>query len=245
MDTVAAGGVRHRRPVWRAYLLLSRVSNLPTVWSNVLAGVVASHAAVRWPDVARLAIGVSLLYTAGMFLNDAFDRDIDAIERPDRPIPGGDVRARAVFVSGFAMLAAGEAVIAFQPHSIGLLAWGLALAAAIVFYDSRHKRNPFGPVVMGICRGLVYIVAAAATAMTIGPGVAVAAVGLAAYVVALTQVAKRLGPRAGIAVPLLIAGISLFDAGVVAVNGGGAALVLTAAAGFPLTLMLQRYVPGT
>jgi 4-hydroxybenzoate polyprenyltransferase len=46
-------------------------------------------------------------------------------------------------------------------------------------------------------------------------------------------------------VPLLIAGISLFDAGVVALSGGGIALVALAAAGFPATLMLQRVVPGT
>ena len=165
MDAVAARSMK--RPRWRAYLLLSRISNLPTVWSNVLAGIVAAHAAVQWPDVVRLAAGVSLLYTAGMFLNDAFDRDIDAVERPDRPIPAGDVSARPVFVSGFAMLAAGEAVIATQPRFAAPLAWGVALAAAIVLYDFRHKKKRFGPVVMGVCRGLVYCVAAAATAMTV------------------------------------------------------------------------------
>jgi 4-hydroxybenzoate polyprenyltransferase len=73
----------------------------------------------------------------------------------------------------------------------------------------------------------------------------VAALCLIAYVVGLTEVAKRIGPRAGVVVPLLIAGISLFDAGVVALSGGGIALVALAAAGFPATLMLQRVVPGT
>jgi hypothetical protein len=31
-----------RRPRWRSYLLLARVSNVPTVWSNVLAGMSAA-----------------------------------------------------------------------------------------------------------------------------------------------------------------------------------------------------------
>jgi 4-hydroxybenzoate polyprenyltransferase len=234
-----------KRPRWRAYLLLSRISNLPTIWTNVLAGIVAAHAPVQWPVVGRLAVAVSLLYTAGMFLNDAFDRHIDAVERPDRPIPAGDVTARAAFVSGCVMLAAGVWVVAMQPRFVPPLAWSLLLAAAIVRYNYHHKKNPFGPLVMGLCRGLVYCVAASAVAGAVPGGVLVAALCLIAYVVGLTEVAKRIGPRAGVVVPLLIAGISLFDAGVVALFGGGIALVALAAAGFPATLMLQRVVPGT
>jgi len=72
-----------------------------------------------------------------------------------------------------------------------------------------------------------------------------AAIGLTAYVLLLTQVAKVIGPRAGVVIPLLIAGISIFDAIVIGVSGGGMPLVLLAAAGFPLTLVSQRIVPGT
>ena len=43
----------------------------------------------------------------------------------------------------------------------------------------------------------------------------------------------------------LIAGISLFDAAVIAITGGSLALAGIAAAGFPLTLIGQRVVPGT
>jgi hypothetical protein len=66
-----------------------------------------------------------------------------------------------------------------------------------------------------------------------------------AYVVGLTVVAKRLGSAAGAAVPVLLAGISLVDAAVILACGGGPELALVAAAGFPLTLLLQRMVPGT
>ena len=245
MDPFPGRGVSSGRPRWRSYLLLSRVSNLPTVWSNVLAGIVAAHAAVNWPDAVRLAAGVSLLYTAEMFLNDLFDRDSDAVERPDRPIPAGDVRPRAVLAAASSMMVLGTALIALQRRPGPPFAWALVLAAAILFYNYRHKRNHFGPLVMGICRGLVYCVAASAVATTLEPYVFVAAAGLVIYVLALTEVAKRIGPRAGVVVPLLIAGISLFDAAVIGLNGGGGGLVLAAAAGFPLTLLLQRVVPGT
>lgn len=244
MDRVANSYVSHR-PLWRSYLLLSRISNLPTIWSNVLAGIVAAHATATWPQYARLAIGMSLLYTAGMFLNDAFDRKFDAIERPDRPIPAGEVAVGTAFGIGFGLMLAGVAIIAVQPSFVAPLAWSVLLAALIVRYDYRHKRNPLAPLMMGLCRGLVYCVASAAVAASVSPPVLIAAAGLTAYVASLTLVAKRLGPRAGIVIPLLIAGISLLDAGVIALSGGSMTLVMMAAAGFPLTLLAQRVVPGT
>ena len=232
-----------RRPRWRAYLLLSRVSNLPTVWSNVLAGFVASGAAWDRSTVVRAAVAVSLLYTAGMFLNDGFDRAFDAAHRSDRPLPAGDVTAAEVFGIGFALLAGGELLLAWTTPAAAAL-WGLALSAAIVYYDYRHKQNRFGPIVMGVCRGLVYCLSAAAAGMAVSLPVALAAFLVTAYVVALTMVAKKAGPGGGWIIPWLIAGISLVDAGVVIANGGGAVAPI-AATGFVLTLALQRVVPGT
>jgi 4-hydroxybenzoate polyprenyltransferase len=232
--------VRRSRP--HAYVLLARFSNLPTIWTNVLAGTLISGAAFVKTDVSRLCLAISLLYTAGMFLNDAFDREFDARVRPDRPIPAGEVTAGEAFSIGWLLLAAGLLVIAVQGTRASC-AWASLLAAAIVLYNYRHKHNPFGPIVMGVCRGLVYVVAAAAAA-TVTPAVAVAAVALAAYVITLTWIAKRVGASAGWLIPILIAGISIVDAVVVAASGGGP-LVWVAMAGFPATLLLQRVVPGT
>jgi 4-hydroxybenzoate polyprenyltransferase len=242
MGEGTARGVTIRRSRPRAYLLLARFSNLPTIWTNVLAGTIVSGAAFVKADVARLCVTVSLLYTAGMFLNDAFDRDFDARVRPDRPIPAGNVTVRETFAAGWGLLAAGALVLATLGNA-AVLEWGLLLAAAIVYYDYRHKQNPFGPVVMGVCRGLVYCVAAAASSAVTLP-VAVAALVLTAYVIALTWVAKRAGARASWLVPVLIAGISIVDAVVVGLSGGGS-LVWLALSGFPATLLLQRVVPGT
>ena len=242
MGESATRSLTARRSRPRAYLLLARFSNLPTVWTNVLAGTIASGAAFVKADAARIAIAVSLLYTAGMFLNDAFDREFDARVRPSRPIPAGDVTAREAFLTGWMLLAAGLLLIAVEGHAASLT-WAALLAAAIVFYDYRHKQNAVGPVVMGVCRGLVYCVAAAAAA-SVTWAVAAGAVTLTAYVIGLTVVAKYAGPRTGWMIPLLIAGISIVDAMVIAASGGGA-LVWIALAGFPATLLLQRVVPGT
>ncbi|MGE0393283.1 MAG: UbiA family prenyltransferase [Vicinamibacterales bacterium] len=251
--TAAAAPALPRRPRWRAYLLLARASNLPTVWSNVLAGLAAGGVAAGWPGpfgpdgrgtLLRLCLGVSLMYTAGMFLNDASDEAFDRQHRPDRPLARGEVTRVEVLTIGGLLLLGGMAVPAWGAAPQSLL-WLAALAAAIVYYDQHHKQNPLAPLVMGICRGLVYCVAAAVAGGTVGVQVLVAAAALTAYVAGLTVVARRLGPAGGPAVPWLLAGISLVDALVVLAFGGGPWLAGVTALGFPLTLAFQRVVPGT
>lgn len=229
-----------RRSRARAYLLLARVSNLPTVWTNVLAAVVVAGGP-RESLMAAMA-AVSLFYMGGMVLNDAFDAGVDAAMRADRPIPAGDVTRTEAFVLGVALIALGEILLLAVTHPRPALAWGLGLATAIVFYDFKHKGQAFGPVVMGLCRALVYCVAAAGAMGTVSSPVFIAAALMWAYIIALTWVAKHAG--LGYAVPWMLAGICLVDAAALAVSGEPS-LAALAATGFMLTLALQRVVPGT
>lgn len=209
----------------------------------MLAGAAATGAPIHAGLLVRLAIAVSMLYIAGMFLNDACDEAIDRRERVDRPLPSGDVTSAEVFSIGFILLALGELVVASM--SSAALRWALGLGVAIVYYSYAHKGNALGPYVMGLCRGLVYAVAAAAVSRTLTINLMIAALALALYVAALTEIAKRIGPRAGSVVPLLIAGISLVDALVILATVGAPTLAALAACGFIATLVFQRVVPGT
>lgn len=224
----------------RAYLLLARISNLPTIWTNVLAAYVVAGAPRESLPIASIA--ASLFYTAGMLLNDAFDAPFDATARRDRPIPNGDVSRNEVFAIGITLMLAGELLLAFLPNRTPALLWGIALAAAIVFYDYRHKGKTSGPIVMGACRALVYCVAAAGALGVVPTSVAIAAVVMWVYIIALTWVAKTAG--LGHRVPLLLAGICFVDSAMIAV-GGEPRLAIVAATGFVLTLAFQRIVPGT
>jgi 4-hydroxybenzoate polyprenyltransferase len=171
-------------------LRLGRVSNLPTVVTNVLAGcALGGLAGVSFVRVALVALGCSLLYVGGMFLNDAYDAEVDARERSERPIPSGEVTRREVFVVGFSLLGMGVAAAA----SAGVLSavFALLTAAAIVLYDFVHKRTALAPALMGACRVGVY-----GTAASIVPEADVARVALGSallfgYVVALTYAAAR------------------------------------------------------
>ena len=178
-------------------LRLGRVSNLPTVWTNTLVGVTLAGASAFDPRVPALLVAMSLFYVGGMFLNDAFDRDFDARSRPDRPIPAGQITAGAVFGAGFGMLGAGLLLLIaagfWYANGTGWRApvFGIALAAAIVLYDSHHKNNPLSPVLMGMCRMLVYITSALAISLIVPSNLVIAAVVVLSYLIGLTYVAKR------------------------------------------------------
>src|SRR5215510_4453334 len=122
------------RPRWLVYVSLARVSNLPTVWTNCIAGVTLGHG-VFGGDLTWLLIALSLMYTAGMFLNDAFDQDFDRRFRPERPIPVGEITAAAVYRAGYGMLAAGILLIGLNTDwSAEPLVWSVLLAGLIVYY---------------------------------------------------------------------------------------------------------------
>jgi hypothetical protein len=224
------------------YLRLGRVSNLPTVWSNVLAGAALGGAAPGGAAVLALAAALSLFYLGGMFMNDAFDREADARERPERPIPSGAIGAGEVFALSAVLLGAGWlAVVAVAAPRRAASLTALALAAAIVLYDAWHKGNPLGPLLMGICRALVYVTAALATSAAVGEPLVRGVLVLLAYVLGLASVAKHEGrgafalwPLAFLAVPV-VHGLPL-----IAADGPGGILLLALAAALLLALGLVR-----
>jgi 4-hydroxybenzoate polyprenyltransferase len=189
-------------------LRLGRVSNLPTVWTNALAGAVLAGGAPA-PVVVLAALALSLFYVGGMWLNDAFDAEIDAIERPSRPIPSGKAARATVFRIGYLLLLLGLILCAALGLAAALV--GLALAATVVLYDATHKRTALAPVIMGATRLLAYLLGAMA-AGGLTAAALVGALGLFAYVVGLTYAAKQEAydridhawPLAVLAVPALL-----------------------------------------
>ena len=232
-------------------LRLGRVSNLPTVWTNVLAGVVLSQAAFTLGGVVLLIVALSLFYVAGMYFNDAFDAEYDAKTRPTRPIPSGAVTRRAVFIAGGGMLALAFVLLAWAgfdaplgqgPRLGGLLA-AVALAGAIVVYDAWHKGNPISPVVMGLCRLLVYVTAALTLTNAPAAGVYVASLVALAYLIGLTYAAKQEDlKKVGSLWPLIFLAAPLVYGVPVALRGGVglvAYVALAAVIAYALWLMTR------
>jgi hypothetical protein len=189
---------------WKTLLLLARASNLPTVWSNCLAGWLlgGGGSPVRFPF---LLLGATLIYTGGMFLNDAFDAAFDRMHRPERPIPSGAIEEREVWRLGFLLLALGLICLVWMSKTTALLAFVMVLL--VLLYDAIHKLVVISPVIMAGCRFFLLLVAASAATHG-ADGIALwAAFSLAFYVAGLSFLARKeaFGTRAALWPSLLIA----------------------------------------
>ena len=170
------------------YLALARVSNSPTVFTNVLAGVALAGSLEPGLEIVLLTAAMVSFYTAGMFLNDLCDYAVDRRERPERPLPSGivsPIEAAAVIIT---LLGLGSALL--LPLGTAPLLSGAVLIGVIIVYDLWHKTNPLSPLVMAAARMLVYVTAFVAFSAQVS-GELVAACGLLAlYIVGLTYLAK-------------------------------------------------------
>ena len=178
----------------KTFFQLARISNLPTVWTNVFTGVVLANG--QWQDLRLIYLlaAMSLFYVAGMFLNDAFDHKFDAQMRQDRPIPRGEVTVVQVSIYGISMMIFGLILlfyISYFPESSPYLIFsGLLLVSCVIFYDAYHKSNPISPLIMGLCRMLVYITAALTVTSIPSTTVYAGAGILLCYLIGLTYAAK-------------------------------------------------------
>jgi 4-hydroxybenzoate polyprenyltransferase len=171
----------------RAWGELLRLPNLFTVPGEALAGFALATGGLS-AKVGWACLAVLLTYAGGLLLNDWFDREQDAEERPERPLPSGRVRPAAARNVGLAALAAGVAVAWLAgPLQAGIAAGLTALCALL--YDAGLKRTAAGPGLMGLSRAGALAVGAG-FAGSFGVPVVVAAVTLFAYTAMLTYVAR-------------------------------------------------------
>lgn len=140
-------------PAPQAVAELVRLPAVLSVPGDVFLGAAASGRAGEVPRAAGLAAASSCMYLAGMALNDYADREVDARERPGRPIPSG--RVTPGFALGLAggLTAAGVAV-AVAVDGVRALKVAAPLAASVWAYDLALKRTAAGVPGMSACRSL-------------------------------------------------------------------------------------------
>lgn len=156
-----------RRPApWVVLELLKPITWFPPMWAYA-CGVVSSGAATgaRWPLIlAGVVLAGPMVCGTSQAVNDWYDRDVDAINEPDRPIPSGRIPGRwgLVIALGWTalslLLGAGLGVWGF-----GATVMGLALAWAYSAPPLRLKQNGwFGNAACGLCyEGLPWFTGAA------------------------------------------------------------------------------------
>lgn len=145
----------------RAYGELMRPANIVTAFADILAGFAAAGGlilvsegtlSVTHPGLGWLLLSTFGLYGGGVVFNDVFDAELDAEERPERPIPSGRASKSGAALTGIVLLLIGI-LAAFQVNLYaGLLA--IAISCGALLYDYRAKHSVvWGPLLMGGCRG--------------------------------------------------------------------------------------------
>ncbi|GAB3492081.1 UbiA family prenyltransferase [Spirosoma knui] len=141
----------------KALISLTRPANLVTAIADVLAGMAIAgyflNEAPPAPPVGWLSLATVCLYGGGVVFNDVFDAELDAIERPERPIPSGVVSKQTATILGTVLLVIGIMASFLVNQVAGLLAVSIAVASLVYDRYGKHH-NLLGPINMGLCRGL-------------------------------------------------------------------------------------------
>jgi 4-hydroxybenzoate polyprenyltransferase len=166
-----------------------------SVPGDVLAG--AAAAGTLGPAAAGLCTASVCLYWAGMAANDWADRELDATERPERPIPSGRVAAGTALRTATALTAVGLAVAGLTGGRRALAA-AVPLAGLVWWYDTRLKPTVAGPAAMAACRGLDVLLGASGGAWR---RAAVPALTVAAHTYTVTALSRREVTGGGPALP--------------------------------------------
>lgn len=170
----------------RAFLILGRVSNLPTVWANVIAAWFLGGGGWSGPLLVAILAG-SLFYIGGMIQNDLMDVSWDRKHAKDRPIPRGMIGFRTASIYCLTCLIAGIALFLIAGAHIIYIA---ALFMAITLYNRLHKAWSGSVWIMGACRALLFLTTASIFSFQFSPAILLWAGALLVYVAGITLAAR-------------------------------------------------------
>lgn len=166
----AAAATGRTRPQLSAVAeLLKPITWFPPMWAFG-CGVVASGVPVsgHWPLVViGVILAGPLVCATSQAVNDWFDREVDAINEPHRPIPSGRMPGRwGLYVAVVWTLLSLLVALSLGPWGFGAAATGLALAWAYSAPPVRLKRNGWwGNAACAVCyEGLAWVTGAAVMA---------------------------------------------------------------------------------
>ena len=200
--------------VFLSYLQLLRLPNIFTAMADVAMGFLFVQTPWAWDETGAmrpgamwilglLIAGSSLLYASGVVLNDVFDLERDRGERPDRPLPSGQISLRAARWLGWELLLLGTVLpcgvgmllyqirpdvaidIALRPAAVAIL-----LALAIVLYNAVLKETVVGPLAMGGCRMLNVLLGMSVLGAPLAPEHWLVAGAIGVYITGVTWFAR-------------------------------------------------------
>ncbi|MEL6493862.1 MAG: UbiA-like protein EboC [Cyanobacteria bacterium J06623_7] len=176
----------------RAYLQLMRPANIITAWADILLGAAAAGLALDatfdFSTLGWLIIATTGLYGGGVVFNDVCDADLDANERPERPIPSGQVSLENAAALGTILLLMGILAAGMVSTLSEIIA--MMIAASVLIYDQWGKHQTLiAPLNMGICRGGNLLLGMSIVAGAIGDRWYLALIPIV-YIAAITAISR-------------------------------------------------------
>jgi len=201
-----------------AYLRLTRPAIIVTAISDIWAGfaiagatafLLAGQTEEYLAPFLWLTLATIGLYGGGVAFNDVFDAELDKVERPERPIPSGQVPLGSAILLSLSLLLMG--IIAGFKVSYWSGELAVFVSAFAVLYDAWGKHQKiFGPINMGLCRSGNLLLGMSVIPESIGDYWYVALIPLA-YISAITMISRgevhgqnKIALQAGFGLYLLI-----------------------------------------
>jgi geranylgeranylglycerol-phosphate geranylgeranyltransferase len=155
----------------RAWLELTRPGNAIAAGVLTFTGAFVSGGVVSAPAAVAAAIVATVAATGGgNAINDYFDREIDAVNQPDRPIPRGAVSARSALGVSIALFVVAIAAALVLPV-VAIAIAGLNLLALIAYTELFKGRPAIGNVLVAYLTGSAFLFGGAAVGDPAGAGV--------------------------------------------------------------------------
>jgi len=139
-----------------AFIRLIRLYNVAIAAASVGVGVLfVAGASLSLPVVLALAAGGFVCGGANI-LNDYYDVSIDRINRPEKPLPAGEIKPQAAFAGGIILSCAGVVISVF----INKICLGIAAVTVVVLllYNVYVKRiPPLGNIFVSVVTGFAFL----------------------------------------------------------------------------------------
>ena len=137
------------------YIRILRPVNAVMAGIASLLGVIVATGTVPLPSLLLVPV-VVLITGAGNTVNDYYDRAIDAVNRPDRPIPRGEVTPEGALRYSAALFAAG--ILLAAPLSVECLAIAVLNSLVLLLYARTLKGVPLaGNIAVAYLSGSIFL----------------------------------------------------------------------------------------
>jgi len=134
--------------------LMKPVTWFPPMWAFA-CGVVSTGEPVleNWSVLLRgVILAGPLMCAMSQTMNDYFDREVDAINEPERPIPSGKISKSASWLITFSLIVTGFLVaLSIHPYVMAIAFVGVLMSHAYSGPPFRAKRNGwYGNLIVGL-----------------------------------------------------------------------------------------------